>query len=58
MASVYTKVYMVTCGEHEQYMVAAIFSTRELAEQYTSVRGRRHYEIEECELDPVESEAI
>jgi hypothetical protein len=42
-------IYAVTSGSYSDYSVNAVFSTREMAEEF--VNGDRGYDIEEWELD-------
>ena len=44
------KIYIVTSGEYSDYRIDAVFSTRELAEDYIQHNGT-DYRIEEYNLD-------
>jgi hypothetical protein len=44
------KIYIVTSGEYSDYHIDAVFSTKELAEDYIQQNGI-DYEIEEYNLD-------
>jgi len=44
-----SNVYVVTHGSYSDYIIEAVFSTREKAERF---QGERECEIEEWELDP------
>ena len=44
------KIYIVTSGEYSDYHIDAVFSTKELAEDYIQHNGT-DYRIEECNLD-------
>jgi hypothetical protein len=48
------KVYLISSGDSDYYSVHAIFSTKELAQEYINTSGtpNYYYEIEEWELDP------
>jgi len=43
-------VYVVTTGDYSDYHIEAIFSTKELADEYVR-RGGDEYEVDEWELD-------
>ena len=43
-------VYVVTTGDYSDYHIEAIFSTKELADEYVR-RGGEEYNVEEWELD-------
>ena len=51
------KVFIVTAGEYSDYHTEAVFSTNELAEEY-SKRAGDGYDIEEWELDAPMPEAL
>lgn len=51
-----SKIYVVTSGEYSDYGIDAIFSTKEKAQEYITIRTNSEYiwnelEIEEYELD-------
>lgn len=48
------KIYIVTCGEFSDYDIAAVFSTKEKAEEYVDCYGT-DFRVEEHDIDtPVE----
>ena len=48
------KVYIVTCGEYSDYGIAAVYSTKEQAEEYVDCHGT-DFRVEEHDIDtPVE----
>lgn len=46
------KIFLVTSGSYSDYNVDAIFSTRELAEEWIKYQKDDDFTIEENELDP------
>lgn len=52
-------VFAVNSGSYSDYSIRAIFSSRELAEEYmTVVKNSDYNDIEEYELDPTTSDMI
>ena len=47
------KVYIVTSGDYSDYHIAAVFSTREKAEEYVDAHGS-DYRVEEYPVDDAE----
>jgi hypothetical protein len=53
------KVYAVSSGSYSDYKVNAIFSTKELAEEFKSLVPNPEYnDIEEYDLDPLTTDLI
>ena len=46
-------IFIVTSGEYSDYGISAVFSTRELAEEYVQRNGS-DYRVEEYPLDPLD----